>query len=304
MTQSKDLYSVLGVSRSASQDEIRNTYRKLARKLHPDVNPGDADAERRFKEISAAYTVLSDEEKRGLYDEFGDVALQAGFDAEKARQYKSMGGGVPFDFGDWSSSTFHDFSGSGGFEDLLGSIFGSRFRRQAQRPRRGADLRAELTIDLPTAIRGGAQAISVGGKHVDVKLPAGVKDGQQLRLSGLGQPGPAGAGNLYVTIRVAEHPHFRREGDDLHLDLPITVAEAVTGGKVDVPTPQGEVTLTVPAGSQSGRKLRLKGLGIGGGNLYVHLQVVVPTGNAEALRDLARQLSDHYAEDVRGNVRL
>jgi DnaJ-class molecular chaperone len=304
MTKSKDLYQVLGVSRGASQDEIRKVYRKLARKLHPDVNPGDAAAETRFKEISAAYSVLSDEEKRKLYDEFGDVALQVGFDADKARRYRSMGGGVPFDFSDWSSEAFSNFSGSGGFEDLLGSIFGGRFRSQGGAPRRGAHLRAHLAVDLPTAVQGGTHTISVGGRQVDVKLPAGVRDGQQLRLSGLGQPGPGGAGNLYVKIRLVDHPCYRRHGDDLHLDVPITVLEAVAGGKVDIPTPKGQVTITVPPGSQSGRKLRLKGLGVGGGNLYAHLEVMVPDGDGAAVEELARQLQEHYPDDVRKGLRF
>jgi len=302
MAQSKDLYNVLGVSRGASQDEIKNVYRKHARKLHPDVNPGDEDAETRFKEISAAYSVLSDEDKRKLYDEFGDVALQAGFDSERARRYKSMGGGTPFDFGNWSSEAYSDFSGSGGFEDMLGSLFGGRFRRRA--PQKGADLRADLQIDLPTAVAGGTHTIVVGGRQVDVKLPTGVKDGQQLRLSGLGQQSPGGAGDLYVKIRLAEHPCYRRDGDDLHLDVPITVLEAVAGGKVDIPTPKGQVTITVPPGSQSGRKLRLKGLGIAGGNLYAHLEVVVPADGGEAVEALARDLQEHYQGDVRKDVRF
>ncbi|MCW8141689.1 MAG: J domain-containing protein [Planctomycetota bacterium] len=305
---SKDLYAVLGVSRTASADEIRAEYRKLARKLHPDVNPGDKQAEARFKEVSAAYGVLSDAKKRKLYDEFGDVALQAGFDEQKAEQLRRMGGvgGTPFDFGSWSES----YGQEAGFEDILGSIFGGRFGRRG--PRRGADVQAELELDLPLAVRGGATTVTIPGRgQVEVKVPEGAVDGQTLRLSGLGQPGEAGApaGDLYLRLKVAAHPAYRREGDDLHVEVPITVVEAVRGGKVSFPAPTGEVSLKLPPGTQSGQSFRLRGLGARGrggekGNLYARVMVVLPDGPPERLEPLAKAAEELGAGDVRAKLRF
>ncbi|MBX3472012.1 MAG: J domain-containing protein [Planctomycetes bacterium] len=305
---SKDLYAVLGVSRTASADEIRAEYRKLARKLHPDVNPGDKQAEARFKEVSAAYGVLSDAKKRKLYDEFGDVALQAGFDEQKAEQLRRMGGvgGTPFDFGSWSES----YGQEAGFEDILGSIFGGRFGRRG--PRRGADVQAELELDLPLAVRGGATTVTIPGRgQVEVKVPEGAVDGQTLRLSGLGQAGEAGApaGDLYLRLKVAAHPAYRREGDDLHVEVPITVVEAVRGGKVSFPAPTGEVSLKLPPGTQSGQSFRLRGLGARGrggekGNLYARVMVVLPDGPPERLEPLAKAAEELGAGDVRAKLRF
>lgn len=307
---SKDLYAVLGVARTASADELRSAYRKLARKLHPDVNPGDKAAEARFKEVSAAYGVLSDEKKRKLYDEFGDVALQAGFDEQKAEQLRRMGGAGAggFDFSDWSER----FGGGGGFEDILGGLFGGRFGRRG--PRRGQDVHAELEVDLPLAVRGGTTSIRLPRGPVEVRIPEGIDEGQQLRLAGLGEPGEHGAphGDLYVKVRFAQHPSYRREGDDLHVDVPITLAEAVLGGKVAFAGPTGEVSLTIPPGTQSGRSFRLRGLGVrtrkAQGNLYARVVVVAPEpasdADKERLAALARELAPLYAGDVRAKVRF
>ena len=304
----KDLYAVLGVSRTASTDELRNAYRKLARKLHPDVNPGDKAAETRFKEVSAAYGVLSDAKKRQLYDEFGDVALQAGFDEEKAEQLRRMGGagGAPFDFGSWSQS----FGGEAGFEDILGSIFGGRFGRRG--PRRGADVQAEVEIDLPLAVRGGPTTLTIPGRgQIDVKIPEGASDGQTLRLAGLGQEGEAGApsGDLYLRLKVAAHGAYRREGDDLHVDVPISIVEAVRGGRVSFPGPTGEVTLRLPPATQSGQSFRLRGLGARGrggekGNLYARVVVTLPDGPAEKLEPLAQAAEAIGVGDPRAKLRF
>lgn len=304
---SKDLYAVLGVSRNASADEIRAEYRKLARKLHPDVNPGDKQAEGRFKEVSAAYGVLSDAKKRKLYDEFGDVALQAGFDEQKAEQLRRMGGGggAPFDFGDWSES----FGQEAGFEDILGNLFGGRFGGR-RGPRRGADVQAELELDLPLAVRGGSTSVSLPGKgRVDVKIPEGAVDGQTLRLSGLGQPGEPGAaaGDLYLRLKVPEHPSYRREGDDLHVEVPISLVEAIRGGKISFPAPTGEVSLKLPPGTSSGQSFRLRGLGARGrggakGNLYARVLVVLPEGPPERLEALAQAAEELGTTDPRAKL--
>jgi len=314
---SKDLYAVLGVGRTAGADEIRAQYRKLARELHPDVNPGDAAAEARFKEVSAAYAVLSDDAKRKLYDEFGDVALQVGFDEEKARQARrwgAVGGGAPFDFETWSQSFFG--GGGGGLEELLGSMLGGRRVRRG--PARGADLQTELAIDLPLAVSGGTTTLRIdrpGRELIDVKVPAGIQDGQTLRLGGLGEPGAAGgpAGDLLIRIRLLDHPTYRRDGDDLHVDVPITLGEALRGGTVSFAGPTGEVSLKVPPGTQSGRRFRLRGLGAPGkagrGNLYVRAQIVLPElddlggGERERLEALADGLQPAYG-DVRVRVRF
>lgn len=321
---SKDLYSVLGVSRTASSDEIRSEYRKLARKLHPDVNPGDDEAEARFKEVSAAYSVLSDEKKRKLYDEFGDVALQVGFDEEKAEQMRRFGGGgANFDFRDWSQGQF----AGGGLEELLGSLFGGRFGgfagqggTRVRHARKGNSIEAELAIDLPLSVRGGTTSVRLnlpGRELVEVKVPPGVKDGQSLRLSGLGQPGAFGgpAGDLLVRLRVLEHSCYRREGDDLHVEVPVTLAEALEGGKVSFQGPTGEVTLTIPPGTQSGQSFRLRGLGAAGragkGNLYARIVITSPkvdertSEEARArLRELAQGLADYYPDDPRVGVQF
>ena len=310
MAATKDLYAALGLQRGASQDEIKQRYRKLARELHPDVKPGDKAAEERFKEVSAAYAVLSDERKRKLYDEFGDVALQAGFDEQKAEQLRSMGGaGRFFDWGSWQNETYSDFSSGGGFEDLLGSILGGRFRGggMPRGPRRGRDVEAELGIELPLAVRGGATTLQLDGERVEVRIPAGIRDGQSLRLQGLGAPGQGGGprGDLFVRVRVGEHPSYERDGDDLRVEVPVTVQEALEGGRVSFQGPSGEVVLTIPPGTQSGRQLRLRGLGVAGrGNLIARVVVVIPESRDPKLLELAREMSRFYEGDVRARVQF
>lgn len=307
----KDLYAILGVARDASSDEIRKSFKKLARKLHPDVNPGDSAAEARFREVSAAYNVLSDEEKRKLYDEFGDVALQAGFDAAAAERMRRFGGASPFDFGSWSQSFG---GGGGGLEELLGSLFGGRGGGRFSRgPRRGRDREVELKVDLPLSVKGGTATIRLD-KPVEVKIPKGVREGQALRLAGLGEPGANGgpAGDLLVRVRVLSHPTYRREGDDLHVEVPVTLAEAIRGGPVEFEGPTGPVTIKLPAGTQSGQTFRLRGLGArSGGNLLARVLVTAPA--PDALRDeeksaeleaLAEQLAGFYPENPRVKVRF
>ncbi|MEZ4472374.1 MAG: DnaJ C-terminal domain-containing protein [bacterium] len=292
----KDLYSILGVPKTATAAEIKKAYRGLAQQFHPDRNPDNPAAEERFKEVSAAFAVLGDEEKRKRYDEFGPDGLREGFDAEAARNYQRWAGAgrgaQGFDF-----SNLGGLGGFGDLEELLGGLFGGGFGGRGRGPMhaRGQNLEGEITLSLRQAVEG--DEVSVQGKRV--RIPAGVTDGQRIRLRGQGAAGPAGAGDLVLTVRLADPPGFQREGDDLVLDLPLKVSEAILGTKAEVPTPEGgSLTLTIPAGSQSGRKLRVRGRGLptrgGRGNLYIRLQIQVPTGDSDALRAAAQALDAFY----------
>lgn len=316
------LYDILGVPPGADDQTIKKAYRKLARRFHPDKNPGDAEAEARFKEANAAHEVLSDPERRALYDEFGEVSLQQGFDADKAREFRrwqqqaarAPGG---FSYGDRAASGFGGrgapgfgyggFGGPGGIdEDFLSSLFGGGRRRG---PRRGADLRAELHIDFRQAAAGGQQTLTFAdGRSIRVRIPPGGEDMDVIRLKGQGQPGAQGApaGDLLITLRVEEDPIFRRDGLDLHLDAPVTVGEALRGAAIRVPTLGGAVKLKVPPGSQSGRVLRVPGKGVerpgrGTGDLYVHLQVQVPAPGP-GLDEAIDTLEEAYRGDVRAGL--
>ena len=336
----KDPYATLGVAKNASADEIKKAYRKLAKKLHPDMNPGDKKAEERFKDVSAAFDVLGDPKKRALYDEFGEVALRPGFDEEKAQKFReyqraaagAARGGAGFGFGG-----FEGFSG-GGFDpsDLgdLGSMFSDLFsqrrpgagRRRASEPLSGDDIEAAIEVDLREAVLGAEREISLqrptGGEgtrleevRLRVKVPPGVETGSRVRLAGQGSPGERGgeSGDLYLRITVRPHPTVRVDGRDLSLDLPITAAEALQGAEVTAPTFEGQVKLKIPPGSQSGRRLRLRGRGLPAlragatgaprGDLYVVLQIVLPPDSAAA-RDAVAELQKLYPRDVRQDVRL
>ncbi len=295
----KDLYQILGVARDASAEDVKKTYRKLAGDLHPDRNP-DPSAAERFKEVSAAYAVLGDEEKRKTYDEFGPDGLRDGFDAEAARNYQrwaggmggmgGMGGGMPFDF-----SNMGGYGGFGDLGDLLGSLFGGGGMPRPQ-VRKGADLEGQAVISVRQAIEGTELGVD-GGK---VRVPKGVAEGQRIRLSGRGQQGAAGRGDLYITVKIATPPGFEREGDDLTLDVPLRVSQAIAGGQVEVPTPEGTtLKLRVPAGSQSGQRMRLRGKGLpkkGGerGHLYARLMIRVPTSEDPELSEAAESLDRFY----------
>jgi len=296
----KDLYEVLGVARDADRDTIRKAYRKLARQNHPDLNPGDEAAEERFKQISRAWDVLEDEEKRRNYDEFGEVSLEAGFDPEQARQAREAFG-ARFGYGGrpGAGGEAHEFH-FGDLDDLLGGLFGARGgargagRGEAREIKlRGADLEAGLELDFLEAMRGGEKRLTLGrptadggvkSETVTVRIPPGVDTGGRLRIHGKGAPGIGGGppGDLHVELRVRPHPVLQREGRDLVVDLPVTVREAVLGAKVELPTIDGRATLTIPPGTQSGTRLRLKGKGVpspsGGaaGDLFARVQVRVP----------------------------
>lgn len=381
----KDLYSTLGVSRSASEEEIKKAYKKLARKYHPDLNK-DQGAEEHFKEVNGAFEVLGNPDKRKMYDEFGEDAVRMGFDPEKARQYRAWSQNVG-GFRQGHKGAQGDFSGGfgdfGGLGDLFGDFFGGGAGRGARerprRPQRGADVSSEITVELMDALDGreielhaslpaecptchgsgrsphsapqpcrqcgGTGSLAIGGAnlqipcpacggsgkaeplacascagrgavyrptHMKVRIPAGVPDGGTIRLGGRGEPGIRGgpAGDLLLTVHVREHPVLLRRGDDLQLTLPVTVSEAMLGAQVEVPTLEGTVRLTLPPGSQSGQRLRLRGKGApsprGGqrGDLYVELAIWVPDHPTPEAEEAARSLDAYYEKDVRQDLKL
>lgn len=288
----QSLYDVLGVPRNADEDTIRKAFRKLAAKYHPDKNPGK-DSEARFKEVNRAHEVLGDKEKRGLYDEFGEDSLRQGFDPERARMMKNFGrsrGG---------SVSFQDMfgGGAGDFSEVFGDMFsgGGARRRRAKAP----DVEATVTIEFVSSVRGTTVELRRDtGEVVTVRIPPGATEGSKLRIPGQApSPGYAQPGDLLLTVHVNEHPFFEREGDDLHLDLPITLIEAYEGAKVRVPTPEGEVTLKVQPRTQTGQRTRLRGKGVARkgkppGDLYVRFLVQVPTDDREETKAAMEALRD------------
>lgn len=250
----RDYYEVLGVGKGASDDEIKKAFRKLAIKYHPDKNPGNKEAEAKFKEANEAYSVLSDKTKRQRYDQFGHAGVGGA---------GSSAGGNPFSGFDFNGQSFNfDFGGGGfgGLDDILGAMFGGGFRGV----RRGRDYRTSTTIDFEEAIFGCTKEVSVDGEHIKLKIPAGIYDGQSIRLNGKGGPAPQEGGqrgDLYVEVRVRAHKHLTREGDLILSEVTISMVDAVLGTEVDVETVDGEVTMKVPAGTQPGTNFKLSGHG-------------------------------------------
>jgi curved DNA-binding protein len=301
----KDPYSVLGVAKTASADEIKKAYRKLAKKYHPDVNPNDKAAEEKFKEISAAFEIVGDEKRRKAFDEFGPDALRTGFDPERARQQQRWSTGQGF-----NAQGGNPFEQFGGFDDVFEQFFygGGRGGRRRQQAQPGQDVETELKIELMQAIRGDEVEIRLpwlAGKALKVRVPKGASDGDKLRLQGQGEPSQSGgpAGSLYLVLRIEPHKVLRRDGLDLTLDLPITVPEAALGAAIEVPTPHGNVKLKVPVGTRGGEKLRLRGKGIhkgeAQGDLYVVLQVRAPVITDEKLLDDLSKLYGNVREDLK-----
>ena len=294
--EDQDLYATLGVGRDVSEEDLRTAYRKLAREHHPDVNPNDPKAEERFKEIAAAYGVLSDAEKRALYDEFGTQGLQESFDPEEARAYQQWARGAgrsPFQQG---------FRSEMDLEDLLGSFFGARSGG-------GPDATGEVAVDFMAAARGEEVTVHFEGRGaLHVKVPPGASDGTRIRLADQGGPGVGGGppGDLYLTLRVRPHAFFTREGADVFVDVPVTVPELVLGAAIEVPTLDGPVTMKVPPSSGNGRKMRLRGKGArqrdGGrrGDLYVRLIATLPPNGDPRLAELAKEMQGLYGDE---NVR-
>ena len=319
----RDPYQTLGVAKGADAAAIKGAYRKLAKKLHPDANKQDPKAASKFAELNAAYEILGDEDKRKAYDR-GEI------DAEGKPRFQGFAGAgaQPGGFGrdgfetfTWNSDGFQrrggrgrrgGGGGGGGFEDILKDVFGGmRGGRRSGRganvefepedfgpPPRGADISAELTISLPEAVHGASKRLRLStGKELDVKIPAALSDGQTIRLKGQGMPGPDGAnGDLLIKVSVAPHPLFKVDGNDLRLDLPITLYEAELGGKVRVPTLDGAVELTIPPRTNGGRTFRLRGKGLpaksGAGDLLVTAQLVLPEQHDAAFEELMRGWRD------------
>jgi molecular chaperone DnaJ len=362
----KDFYRVLGVERSASAEEIKKAYRKLARRHHPDVNPGNKTSEQMFKEINESYEVLSDAKKKQQYDQFGHAAFEQGF---------GQGAGPGQGFAGFGRSA--DFSGGYGFEDIFGNIFGERARQRG--PRKGEDVTYSVEIDLEDAILGrtmqvdlrrdvvcstcggsgsqpgtsprtcptcmGSGSVTQGrgfmqmsqtcptchgegtinpnpcricngrgvvpqSERINVKIPPGVDNGSKVRVSGMGGPGEKGGtpGDVFIVTKVRSHPYFERKGDNLYSEAPVTVKEAALGEKIEIPTVDGMVALSVPAGVQTGQQLKLRGKGVphlGGGGVgdhYVTIRVVTPTGLSERGKELLRELDRLHPFNPRRDI--
>jgi DnaJ-class molecular chaperone len=310
----RDPYEVLGVERTATDAQITSAYRKLAKKHHPDVNPGQKDAEDRFKEIAQAYDLLSDKDKRARFDR-GEIDASGqekapernfyrGYGDDtgrtKYRTYTQSGDGADIDLDEFDlESIFGEAMRRGGSHGFAGGFSGGGFRA------RGGDMRYALMVDFLTAANGGVRRLTLpDGKTLDVTIPAGLKDGQVLRLKGKGQPGIGGEppGDALIEVGVAPHPVFRRDGDDVIVEVPITLKEAVLGAKIDVPTLTGTVSVTVPPNAQSGRRLRLRGKGIKGGHQQVELKVVLPSGEEPELAAFLKTWTPHDSRNPRDEL--
>ena len=310
-----DYYSILGVSKSASADEIQKAYRKLARKYHPDLHDEEDEqgrdrAKQKFQQVQQAFDVLSDPEKRKMYDQFG-----AGYEQMGGQNPFGQGGMPPnFDFSQiFGGGGGRAGAGAGGFEDILrqfgmgGGMGDAGGRRPPTQPAKGRDVDEEITVPFATAVLGGEHQLSLrmpNGKPkvMTIKIPAGIDSGKKIRLKGQGLESPHGgsAGDLFVKVIVAPHPNFTRNGLNLHVAVPISLAEAIRGAKIDVPTPHGTVTVTVPPGSSSGKPLRLKGMGIktpkANGDLIAQLQVQIPSEVSDEFLDALDKL-DQFQSD-------
>jgi DnaJ-class molecular chaperone len=328
----RDPYEVLGVTRSASAADIKSAFRKLAKKHHPDANKHDPKAASRFAEANAAYEIVGDKDKRKAFDN-GEIDAEGkprfqGFEGFRGgARPGGFGGDSRFETFTWGPEGVHASGGGGargfgGFEDILKDVFGARaggagrgarpggfgFEAEDLGAQAGRDISASLAISLAEAAKGVKKRVQLPtGKEVEVKIPAGLDEGQQIRLKGQGLAGPGGrTGDLLITVTVTPHPLFQRDGMDLRLDLPVTLYEAVLGGKVRVPTLDGAVELAIPAGTNAGRTFRLKGKGFPGkerkGDLLATIRVVLPEGHDAELESLMRKWRDSKPYDPRKDM--
>lgn len=307
----RDYYEVLEVGKAASADEIKTAYRKLARQYHPDRNPGDKQAEGKFKEVQEAYDVLSDKDKRSKYDRFGHVGGDGGFGRGGPRsQPFHWGGGGPGGFQEMNpeeaAELFGQIFGGGGDAGGLGDILGRATRggrgggRGARsRPPEREEYETEVSISFLTAALGGKVNLRVNDQELEVKVPPGVSDGQSLRLSGQGP----GGGDLRLRLRIQPHAYFRRDGKDILLTVPLTMTEAALGTQIEVPTVDGSrLTVKVPPGTSSGTRLRLRGKGIAGGDQYIETQIVVPAVTDDKGKELLEELAKLHPLDPRSGL--
>jgi DnaJ-class molecular chaperone len=288
----RDYYEVLGVSRKASADEIKAAYRKLARKYHPDRNPGDKQAEAQFKEIQQAYDVLSDSKKKKQYDRFGSAGEEEGH-GPRAGPFPWGGqAGAEVDPSEFFEQVMRGGFGGAGLDDLFEQV-------QARRRPRGRDVEHPLNVPFLVAARGGKLALKIGDREVDVSIPAGVSEGQKLRLHGLGP----GGGDLHLILHIEPHPQFQRDGKDIIVKVPVSFREAILGGEIEVPTTDGSrLSVKVPPGTSSGKRLRLRGKGIDGGDQYVEIQVMVPEVKDNRGRQLVEELDRLYPQKPRSST--
>jgi DnaJ-class molecular chaperone len=319
----EDYYKTLGVARDASSADIQTAYRKLARKYHPDMNPDDKTAKGKFQEVQRAFDVLNDPSKRELYDRYGSsFESMAGGGGDPRGHRGTWSGGQGAEEVDFSQ-LFGERFGGGDPSGMFGDMF-SQFRRAGGSRRqsagggRGADMTAEIEVPFATAVLGGEAQISVQRPdgHVEtlgVKIPVGISDGKKIRLRGQGGAAPGGTpGDILITVRVTPHPWFSRHGDDLEVRLPVTLAEAALGSKVDVPTPRGTISLRIPPGTSSGKKLRIKGHGVAArdgktGDLLAEVQIMLPTPLDEESTEQIKKLDAHvqaaHPQDPRRDLR-
>jgi curved DNA-binding protein len=303
----KDYYKALGVEKTATEKEIKSAYRKLARKHHPDVNPGDKAAEEKFKEISEAYNVLSDKEKRSKYDQYGQYWEQVGAGGPGPGGPPPGGnfGGFQFDFGDMAGQGGgFGAGGEAGFGDLFDVIFGGAGPVGQQRPRhgghprntKGQNIESEIEISLEDVFHGSHKSFSLNGHRIEVTIPRGIKDGQKIRLANQGMEGMAGRGDLLLTVKVAPHKLYERSVDDLKVDVEVDYIDAMLGGEVQVPTLSGRVTMKVPPNTSSGKTFRLPGQGMPmakgdkRGNLFAKVRIRVPDSISDQERSLLEEI--------------
>ena len=307
-TTSKDPYEILGVSRTASPEEIKRAYRRLAKQCHPDRNPGDKTAEQRFKEVQAAYEVLGDPQRRAQYDRFGAGGPRPEFHSW------TPGGGAPFE------DVQFDFGGLGDLTGIFEQFFSprgqARRRPRAARPtrRRGPNLQHSVELSFEEALRGATREVVLTGggrggrgERIEVRIPAGVRDDQRIRVKGKGQEGPGGRGDLIIRCQVRPHRFFRRDGLDVLLDLPLTFTEATLGAKVEIPTPDGSAIVSVPPGTSGGTKLRLRGRGVSDGrsgtrgDVLAVVRVQAPQNVSPRARELLAELEGELAQQPRAD---